>query len=190
MGRAAASGLGRLEVEEGGGGVVFGQGEADVDGNQASDTGPVQRVELRGDGGASGFALDLGSQSIVGGTGIVLNGGDGGLLTIETGEDAVRFNGPVMLQTDVRIDTDAAVATGAEVGDVLWTNDAPIDSADGEASDLVIDAGTARVLFNEDVGASAAGSELGQLEVEEAGGGVVFGEGEADPAGDAGSDTG
>src|SRR3990172_5176979 len=186
MGRAAASGLGRLEVEEAGGGVVFGQGEADPAGGAGGDTGPVQRVELSGDGGASGFALDLGSQSIVGGTGIVLNGGDGGLLTIETGEDAVRFNGPVMLQTDVRIDTDAAVATGAEVGDVLGTNDEPIDSADGEASDLVIDAGPARVLFNEDVGAASEGSELGRLEVEEAGGGGVVGQGGAEPVGGGG----
>src|SRR3970282_191376 len=162
---AEGSELGGMEVEEAGGGVVFGEGEADPVGDAASDTGPVQRVELRGDGGAGGFALDLGSPALAGGRGSVRSGGEGGLLTIETGEDAVRFNGPVMLQTDVRIDTDAAVATGAELGDVLWTNDAPIDSADGEASDLVIDAGTARVLFNEDIGAASEGSELGRLEV-------------------------
>src|SRR3989304_5927898 len=99
-----------------------------------------------------------------------LKGGDGGLLTIETGEDAVRFNGPVMLQTDVRIDTDAAVATGAEVGDVLWTN----EGRKGGGGALTIETGEDAVRFNGPVmlqtdvridtdAAVATGAEVGDV---------------------------
>jgi autotransporter-associated beta strand protein len=104
------------------------------------------------------------------------------LLTITTAVDAVRINGPVTLQTDVRIDTDVAAASGLEVGNVLFTNDAPLDSADDEANDLVIDAGAAAVWFNEDIGHARAGSELGHLEVERADAEVVFGQRDTEPA--------
>ena len=110
--------------------------------------------------------------------GIVLNGGTvtaGDKLTITTTSDAVRFNGAVTLSTDVRIDTSVGAASGLEVGNVLFTNDASIDSFASEANDLVINAGLASVYFNEDLG-TAVGGELGRLEVERADGGVVFGQ--------------
>jgi len=173
---ADTSELGRLEIEQADGGVTF--GEADAETPLAGTTGPVNSIELVGDGTA-GNALDIGSLSTIGGTGITFNGGTvgaGDKLTIETTEDAVRINGAVTAATDVRIDTDVAAASGSEVGDVTFTNDSPIDSALTEANDLVIDAGTASVFFNEDIGAAAATSELGRLEIEQADGGVTFGE--------------
>ncbi len=51
------------------------------------------------------------------GTGITFNGGTvaaGDKLTIETTNDAVRINGAVTLETDVRIDTDVDVAGALE----------------------------------------------------------------------------
>ena len=109
--------------------------------------------------------------------GIVFNAGPGAddVLTLETTGDPVRLNGPVSLETDVRIDTDDQ-DNDTVGGDVLFTNDAPIDSQLSEFNELVIDAGTARVFFNEDIGANADESKLGRLVIEEADGGVWFGE--------------
>ena len=98
-----------------------------------------------------------------------------------TSED-VRLNGAVTLSADVRIDTDETAATGTGGADVLFTNDAPIDSQLTEANDLVIDAGVASVFFNEDLGAAAATSELGRLEIEQADGGVTFGQADTETA--------
>src|SRR4030067_1137944 len=106
--------------------------------------------------GARRFAWGLGSQSSVGGTGIVLNGGDGGLLTIETGEDAVRFNGPVMLPTDVRIDTDAAVATGGGGGGGVGCRGGARGSAPGPVQ---------RVELRGDGGASGFALDLGSQSI-------------------------
>ena len=81
---------------------------------------------------------------------IVFNGGGGGLLTLQSTGDGMRFNGAVTLNTDVRIDTDSTDSDG-EGGDVTFTQSATIDSQGGMgpstgANELVMDAGTARVL--------------------------------------------
>ena len=57
--------LGRLVIEQADGGVIFGQGETDDDAtpDPVADTGPVELIELRGDGTAAN-ALDVGSLSI------------------------------------------------------------------------------------------------------------------------------
>ena len=71
---------------------------------------PGHFIELVGDD-TTGNALDIGSLTTIQGTGITFNGGTvaaGDKLTIETTEDAVRINGAVTLQTDLRIDTDQA----------------------------------------------------------------------------------
>ena len=119
--------------------------------------------------------MDIGSASVIT-DGIVLNGGAAGQFTLTTTNDSVRFNGAVELQTDVRVDT------GSGVGDVLFTNDASVDSQFGETNDLVIDVGTGRVLFNEDLGGTI---RLGALTVEHASE-VVFGQADDETALDTG----
>ena len=172
IGAGANGELGRLVIDEADAGVTFGQSDTDLG---AGSTGFVTAIELVGDG-TTANALDIGAGDVIGGTGIVFNGGTAaGLLTIETTTDAVRFNGAVELQTDVRIDTDVVAASGAEVGNVLFTNDASIDSQVSEANDLVIDAGAASVFFNEDIGHLTNG-ELGRLVIEQADTSVVFGQ--------------
>ena len=116
--------LGRLVIEQADAGVIFGVTDTELG---AGLTGPVNAIELRGDG-TTANALDIGSLATIGGNGIVFNGGAGGLLTIETGNDAVRINGAVTLESDLRIDTDVAAATDMEVGNVTFTNDSPVDS--------------------------------------------------------------
>ncbi|MBM81193.1 MAG: hypothetical protein CMJ78_11450, partial [Planctomycetaceae bacterium] len=178
IGTAADGELGRLEVEGSDAtSVVFGQ--ADVE--SAADTGPVNRIELVG-GGTTANALDIGSLDVVGR--VVFNGGAANTI-IETTTDAVRINGPVILESDLRIDTDVAAAAGTEVGNVLFTNDASIDSDANEANDLVIDAGSAGVFFNEDIGSTANG-QLGRLEIEQAVTSVVFGQADTEAALDTG----
>lgn len=123
-------------------------------------------------------AVDIGSGSVIT-NGIVLNGGAGGQFTLSTTGDPVRFNGAVTLATDVSIDTDSTDVDG-EGGTITFTNDAPVDSAAGEANNLVLDGGTADVRFNANIGADGVGSELGRLVVEEADLGVTFGEDDTD----------
>ena len=180
------------------------------------DPGVVNIINLIGDTGTGAdgtFDLDLGSVDIIGvGTaaqdgntrnaaGIVLNGGDDNSrdadstlagtdnsdddeLRITTTSDDVRFNGHVFLGSDVVIDQDVAGGVGA---DVLFTNDAFIDSASNgaelpEGNDLEIDAGTQNVFFNDDIGAGTDG-QLGQLLITQADASVVFGQADADDDG-------
>ena len=190
--------LGQLIVEEADTAVVFGQAATDDNGTSPlNDGGVVNQINLVGDTGTGSDATDdlnLGSIEILGA--IVFNGGNsnsrltGGAglnntnddtLTITTTSDDVRFNGAVRLDSDVRIDTDeTANTTGG--ADILFTNDAAIDSFDSEANDLVLDAGVASVFFNEDIGAGTNG-QLGQLIVEEADTAVVFGQAATDDNG-------
>ena len=109
MGQRTHGQLGRLIVEEADGGVIFGQ----ADDESGPDTGPVNFITLVGDGSTAN-ALDLGSLDTISG-GIILNGGPG-TLTISTTSDAVRFNGPVTLASDVVVDTRAGAASGTGSG--------------------------------------------------------------------------
>ena len=94
---------------------------------------------------------------------------------INTFSADVRFNGSVRLDSDVTIDTDQDADTLVGGADVLFTNDAFIDSqlnlagTASEGNDLVLDVGIASVFFNENIGALDKG-ELGQLVVQEADG--------------------
>ena len=118
------------------------------------------------------------------------------VLTIQTTNDDIRLNGSVRLDSDVVIDTDLddsddLTRPSMTGGDVLFTNDAFVDSqsdvsGDSEGNTLQLDAGRQSIFFNEDIGA-LTGGELGQLIVEEAdglddagavlvSGGVVFGQ--------------
>ncbi|MDA1164960.1 MAG: hypothetical protein O3B13_17835, partial [Planctomycetota bacterium] len=139
----------------------------------AQDGGPVTLIRTFGE-----INLGKGSEDDdVITSGIVLNGAGTGI-TFQTSDDDIRFNGQVQLQSDVTLDT----SDGA--GDVTFTNDASIDSQNGENNGLTIDAGTASVFFNEDIGAVQA---LGALNIERANGGVLFGTAELETVmGDAG----
>jgi hypothetical protein len=127
-----------------------------------SDATPV--TVFKADGG-----IDLGGEAVIDG-GIYLDAGAGGLLAISTAGGAVRLNGAVELQSDVRIDSsDDGAPQGAEI---RFTLNTPIDSRAGEHHDLILTAGTDGVVsFNADVGSYEA---LGQLLVTDAQG-VVFG---------------
>ena len=188
----------------------------------SDDVGAVNFIELVGDtgtGSESTFDLNLGSLDIIGignltgsdgeqrsASGIVFNGGNDNsrdtgvvddLLTIQTTNDDIRLNGSVRLDSDVVLDTDLddsddLTRPSVTGGDVLFTNDAFVDSQSSEANDLTLDAGAQSVFFNENIGAGVAG-ELGQLIVEEADGlndagvetgGVVFGQSAASGADD------
>src|SRR5688500_18676578 len=76
-----------------------------------------------------------------------------------------RFNGSVGLASAVRIDT------GAGAGDILFTNDSPIDSV-GEETDVTLRGGTGISRLNGDLGVNG---RLGSLTVQAAGR-VIFGE--------------
>src|SRR4029079_12984701 len=107
-----------------------------------------------------------------GGTGIVLNAGVD-MLTITTTDDTVRFNGAVTLASGVTIDTNA---TGLG-GTITFTSAATIDSQTDEHNDLVIDAGSQQVLFNNNLGAVQS---RGVFPILKADGGVFFGEADTD----------
>ena len=88
----AASGtsrIGQLTVTQANAGVTF--GGADL---VTGYLGPVTEVLTTG-------AIDIGSTSVIGGTGIVLNGDEPGtnLITIDSGAASQRYNGPVQLDT-------------------------------------------------------------------------------------------
>ncbi len=150
--------------------VIFGETNTETIG--AGTTGPVNVVNTN-------EAIDLGSQSVIT-KGVLLNGGTTSLIISTTG-DSVRLNGQVSLQTDVIIDTNS---NGAEGGAIVFTNDAPIDSDIGELNDLTLDAGTASITFNENLG---AGQALGALTVQRADAGVTFGGADTETVGTGGS---
>ena len=105
----------------------------------------------------------------------MLNAGSG-TLSISTTDDPVRFNGAVTLRTDVEINTNIN-ATSNGGGTVTFTSAATIDSETAEHNDLTIDAGTERVLFNNNLGATQS---LGALTITQADSGVIFGETDTD----------
>lgn len=160
-------------------GVVFG-------GELLPDFAPLSTVRIGGDALSPGvFFLDLGSDTVMGDGGIVLNGGhdlagDPLTLTIASASGAMRFNGAVSLGSDVRIDTaDAGASFGAEI---RFTQNAPIDSQAGQRYDLTLAAGEGHIEFNANLGETHA---LDRLEVVRADAGVVFGAAdEPEPGGD------
>jgi len=86
------------------------------------------------------------------------------LLTVSTTSDQVRLNGPVMLNSAVRIDTDPTADTATGGGQILFTVFATIDSqatgvpAATEANALTLQAGISNVSFNGNIGAATATS--------------------------------
>jgi hypothetical protein len=130
--------------------------------NEFPGTGGLGPVEvLRTDG-----PIDFGvGANVIGGAGIVLSGSAIAGQQITTTGDTMRFNGAVSLATDVEIATQG--------GEILYTNAASIDSAAGRTGSLRLNAGTAAIRFNEDIGATR---RIGSLIVTQADGGVRFGE--------------
>jgi hypothetical protein len=119
--------------------------------------------------------IDLGSIDVIGGTGIVFNGG-AGTIVIQTSSDDVRINGAVLLQSNTQIDTNTGL------GNITFTSAATINSQDGtiasgtsvgvERNNLLLDAGGGMVVFNANIGTT---QRLGDLTVDRASLGVVFG---------------
>jgi hypothetical protein len=148
-----------LTVLEANSGVVFGQSDTNT-GNGGK--GPVTVVTTIG-------AIDLGVGSdVIGGTGIVLNGGASNLITLSTVTGDIRMNGPVDLETDVSLSSTA--------GNFIFTSSGTIDSQGAEHNDLLLSAGTGEIDFNANIGALTATSSLGKFTVTTAPGGVVFGQ--------------
>src|SRR5205085_1935560 len=172
--------------EEAGGGITFGETDGDVDGQPLADQGQVNRLFTDG-------AVNLGSQQITGT--ITFRGGNNsaaGAFTLSTLDDSVRINGAVVLQSGATIDTDSTDTDdggfiSASGGVIRFTNDAPVDSASGETNAITFDAGHVGIFFNEDLGAS---QRLGAFTVDEAGGGITFGETDGDVDGQPLADQG
>src|SRR5688572_27712355 len=133
--------------------VFFGGADDDLDGLPLADLGRVEQILTEG-------AVNIGSVTIISG-GITFNGGPGAadLTVLSTTNDNVRLNGPVTLNSSLRIDTSSGI------GDILFTNDSPVDSQTGEFNDLTLNSGTGIVSFNEDLGSA---QRLGMLTVENA----------------------
>lgn len=155
--------LGSLTITQADAGVIFGQSDTDLG---PGTTGPVNWIY-------TDDTIDIGvGDHVIGGVGIQLNAGVG-TLQITTTDDDVRFNGAIRLLTDLNIDTNSdADQIG---GTVTFTESASIDSQEGQFADVTIDAGTKQVLFNNNLGENQS---LGTLIIEQADGGVVFGESE------------
>ena len=142
-------------------------------------------------------AIDIGSAGPIGSRGIVFDGGllPASLLTVSTSSGSVPLNGAVRLDSHLAIDTDPSDAddltTSLTGASILFTHDAPIDSqansgnTASEANRLTLDAGVGSLRFNEDLGQRTHG-QLGRLIVEEADGGVIFGQADDE----SGPDTG
>ena len=158
----AASGtsrIGQLTVTQANAGVTF--GGADL---VTGDLGPVTEVLTTG-------AINIGSTSVIGGTGIVLNGDEPGtnLITIDSGAASQRYNGPVQLNTNAQLTTTA--------GQILFTTAGTINSdpVEAEHNNLTVTAGTGSVVFDANIGAASGTSRIGQLTVTQANAGVTFG---------------
>src|SRR5439155_14723010 len=147
----ATQSVANLTIDTAAGGVTFGGGDAASTGAG----GPVATINTDG-------SIDIGTgnnpTNVIGGTGITLNGGTG-TLTLQTTNDNVRLNGATNLFSNVRIDT------GSGAGDVVLTNDSPINSQPGEFNNLTINTGLGAVRFSEDIGAM---QRLGALTIENA----------------------
>lgn len=163
LGRTAA--LGSLTVIEAKRGLTLGGATSEFPGT--GGFGPVEVLRSEG-------RIDLGPQmNVIGGSGIILNGSANAGQQISTNGNLVRFNGAVTLGTDVSIATAGA--------DIVFTNAASIDSAVGRTGSFVLDAGSALVRFNDDIGATR---RIGSLTVTRADGGVRFGEASVELTGD------
>ncbi|NQU23370.1 MAG: hypothetical protein HQ567_18985, partial [Candidatus Nealsonbacteria bacterium] len=126
--QAANMRLGYLVVEEADAGVAFDQ----VAAVNVTDREPN--------------TIDIGSTNAITG-GIVLDGG-AGTIALSSTDGNVRFNGPVRLHSNTRIDT----ASGP--GNVLFTNQSTVDSKALENHDLTLAAGTGDVDFETNVGSN------------------------------------
>ena len=186
-GNSPLSDLGAVNLIE----LIGDADDTDADGNGKNDAAFTDDLNLGsvdiigiGDGVADGESRTDAGIVFNGGTdnsreaGTVdpgLDNGDDDTLVINTFSADVRFNGSVRLDSDVTIDTDQDADTLVGGADVLFTNDAFIDSqlnlagTASEGNDLVLDVGIASVFFNENIGALDKG-ELGQLVVQEADG--------------------
>jgi len=137
-----------LDIQRADGGVKFGDGS------------PVQLVN-------STDSISIGSNSTIGGAGVVFNGGSNATLRIVTTNDDVTINGKTTLQSNLSINT------GSKSGDVTFTAASPIDSQTLGEHDLAIDAGEGSVFFNRDIGGD---TEIGKLTITRAAGGVTIGD--------------
>ena len=134
--------LGKLTVADTTGEVTFGE---DGQGS-TNDRGFVTAIN-------TDDVINLGEGMLAGDevpSAIVFNGGDQGSsrLVITTSDDDVRINGKVRLESDLRISTGGDVADG----DILFTDNATIDSALGETQSLDLTAGGGSISFNADLG--------------------------------------
>ncbi|MGZ0167411.1 MAG: beta strand repeat-containing protein, partial [Planctomycetales bacterium] len=172
-------------VSDGDIGASLGAGADDLTLGSLTVTSAVGVTFGNNDGVTSVMAdgsIDIGSATTIGASGITFDGVATGT-TIETTSDTVRFNGAVTLNTDLRIDTDETASAATGGANVTFTNDTPINSQATEGNDLMIDAGIAQVFFNEDIGNAAADTELGLVVIEEATGGVTFGNADTETPG-------
>lgn len=157
--------LNQLTVVQARDGFILGGATSEIPGSGGS--GPVEIVRLEG-------SLNFGSgTNVIGGAGVVLSGSAIAPQRITTTDDAVRLNGAVTLETDVVIETGL---TGARI---QFTNAASINSGITRHSSLIMDAGTASIEFNEDLGLVRP---LGSLTVIRADNGVVFGAADTETA--------
>ncbi|NUQ62101.1 MAG: hypothetical protein HUU20_06415 [Pirellulales bacterium] len=155
-------------------GVAFGNDYLDA----VPDHGPITTVRVAGDPlDPDAWGINVGELAPIGGAGTTLDAGDGNQIALITRGAAVRFDGTVMLDSDVLLDT---TGDGASAGaEIRFTLNSPIDSQDGENNDLVLTAGTdGTVNFNANIGTDWP---LGQLIVTAAGGVVFGGDAGADP---------
>ncbi len=141
--------IGKLTVTRADAGIAFG-------GASSTETGPVSSVRAMG-------GIDLGAEAAIL-DGITLDAGDGNTISLITDGNLVRFNGPIVLESDAWIDTsDAGNSDGAEI---RFTVNAPVDNRAGENNDLTLTAGyEGTVSFNANLGEVEA---LGQLIVTDA----------------------
>ena len=168
--------IGVFTITQADAGVLFGEDDTD---QGPGTTGPVTTIITDGE-----INIGVDDHVIIGG--IVLNGGLS-TLRIETPDRAVRFNGPLTIESDVDINSNANF-TGIPTrlldgtfdiigGALTFTSDTTIDSQDGECNDLTIDVGEQQVLFNANLGVGVFGDQkLGKLTITQADNGVIFGE--------------
>ncbi|MBI2481653.1 MAG: hypothetical protein HYV60_24315 [Planctomycetia bacterium] len=86
--------------------------------------------------------------------------------TITTTGDDVRVNGATTLGTDLTI------KTGLGGGDLVFTNNSPVDSVTSTTSSLTLDLGAGALFFNADIGSN---TPVGRLTAVSAKAGVTFG---------------
>ncbi|MCX7669816.1 MAG: hypothetical protein N2439_07080, partial [Anaerolineae bacterium] len=138
------------------------------------DLAPVAEIWIDGDAPEpGGFAFDIGSTAAIGPEGIALHGGDGGLISLFTTADKVRFQGAVQLKSDALIDTtgNGVAIEGAEI-----VFEGTIDGTTGGAAEnLSLISHTAPITIGGDVGGAAPlGTITLQDDLPDATGSVFF----------------